>query len=80
YMYQYNEIVGIANDPINAIFEVYSKIFATKTRYFGSLIMGWNDKNIVNELNKDVPFTSHSFLLEKIKVFVYEMGYLTNMD
>jgi len=31
-------------------------------------------------LNKDVPFTSHSFLLEKIKVFVYGMGYLTNID
>ncbi|CAG8675006.1 12689_t:CDS:2 [Funneliformis caledonium] len=60
YMCQCNEIVGIANDPINAISE--------------------NDENIVNKLNKDVPFTSHSFLLEKIKVFVYGMGYSTNID
>ncbi|CAG8690654.1 10884_t:CDS:2, partial [Funneliformis caledonium] len=80
YMCQCNEIVGIANDLTNAISEVYSKIFATKTRYSGSLIMGWNDENIVNELNKDVPFTPHSFLLEKIKVFVYGVGYSTNID
>jgi len=31
-------------------------------------------------LNKDVPFAPHSFLLEKIKVFVYRVGYSTNMD
>jgi len=40
YMCQCNEIVGIANDPTNAISEVYSKIIVTKTRYSGSLIMG----------------------------------------
>ncbi|CAG8733087.1 11080_t:CDS:2, partial [Funneliformis caledonium] len=53
YMCQCNEIVGIANNLTNAISEVYSKIFATKTRYSDSLIIGWNDENIVNELNKD---------------------------
>ena len=80
YMCQCNEIIRIANDPINTISEVYSKIFATKTHYSGSLIMGWNDENIVNKLNKDVLFTPHSFLLEKIKVFVYRIGYSMNMD
>ncbi|CAG8674497.1 10411_t:CDS:1, partial [Funneliformis mosseae] len=80
YMCQCNKIIGITNDLTNAISEVYSKIFATKIRYSGSLIMGWNDENIVNELNKDIPFTPHSFLLEKIKVFVYGVGYSTNMD
>ncbi len=40
YMCQCNKIVGIANDLTNAISEVYSKIFVTKTHYSDLLIMG----------------------------------------
>jgi hypothetical protein len=80
YVCQCNDIIKVANDPTNAISEVYSKIFATKTRYSGSLIMGWNDENIRNKLSEDVPFTPCSFLLDKIKIFVYGVGYSTHMD
>jgi hypothetical protein len=40
YVCQCNDIVRIANDPTNTISEVYSKTFATKTRYSSLLIMG----------------------------------------
>ncbi|CAB4431863.1 unnamed protein product [Rhizophagus irregularis] len=80
YVCQCKDIIRIANNPTNAISEVYSKIFGTKTRYSGSLIMGWNDENIINKLSEDIPFTPHSFFLEKIKIFVYGVGYSTNIE
>ncbi|CAG8712878.1 9253_t:CDS:2, partial [Funneliformis mosseae] len=43
YMCQCNEIIGISNDLINAISEVYSKIFVMKTHYSGySTNMDWH--------------------------------------
>ncbi|RHZ55870.1 hypothetical protein Glove_410g98 [Diversispora epigaea] len=80
YMCQCEDIIEIANDPTNAISNVYFKIFATKTRYSGSLIMGWNDDDIINKLSEDIPFIPRSFSLEKIKIFVYGVEYLTCMD
>src|ERR1051325_6260728 len=80
YVCQCSDVARIANDPTNAISEVYSEIFKTKTRYSGYLIMGWNNKTIINKLNEDVPFTSRSFLLDKMRIFVYGVGYLACMD
>ncbi len=40
YTYQCNAVVKIANNPTNAIFEVYFKIFVTETCYFDLLLMG----------------------------------------
>lgn len=42
--------------------------------------MGWNNENIINILSEDVSFIPRSFLLGKIKIFVYGVGYSTNMD
>jgi hypothetical protein len=80
YVCQCKDIVRIANNLTNAISEVYSKIFGTKTRYSGSLIMGWNNENIINKLSENIPFTPRSFFLEKIKIFVYGVEYSINMD
>ena len=80
YVCQCNDIMRIANDPTNAISEVYSKVFSTKTRYSGPLIMGWNDEDIINKLSEDVSFTPCSFSLEKTKIFVYGVGYSTCTD
>ncbi|RHZ77211.1 hypothetical protein Glove_184g84 [Diversispora epigaea] len=80
YVCQCENIVETANDSTNAISRVYFKIFRSKTRYSGPLIMGWTDENIINKLNEDIPFIPHSFLLEKIKIFVYRVGYSTNID
>src|SRR4051794_6674454 len=80
YVCQCNNTVKVANDPTNAISEVYSEIFKNKTRYSGPLVMGWNDENILNKLNEDVPFTPCSFSFDKIKIFVYGVGYSTNVN
>ena len=79
-MCQCNTTVEIENNPTNAISEVYSKIFATKTRYSGSLIMGWNDKNIIKKLSENISFIPQSFLLGNIKIFIYGIGYSSNAD
>ena len=80
YVCQCNTTVEIANNPTNAISEVYSKIFTTKTRYSSSLIMGWNDKNIIKELSENISFIPQSFLLGEIKIFVYGIGYSSNAN
>jgi hypothetical protein len=80
YVCQCNDTARVANDPTNAISEVYYEIFKTKTRYSGLLVMGWNDENIINELNEDVLFTPRSFSLDKIKIFVYGVGYSRHED
>ncbi len=58
YICQYNTIIEIANDSTNVIFEVYSKIFIIETHHSSLLIMGWNDKSIVEKLRKNVSFIS----------------------
>ena len=80
YICQCDTIVETANDPTNAISKVYSKVFATETRYSGLSIMGWNDENIIKNLYEDVSFIPQSFLLEKIKIFIYGAGYSSNED
>ncbi|CAB4439189.1 unnamed protein product [Rhizophagus irregularis] len=80
YLCQSENIVEIANDPTNAISEVYFKIFETKTRYSGVQIMGWNDENIIKELCKDVFFVPCLISLEQIKIFVYGVGYSSRTD
>ncbi|GES97156.1 hypothetical protein GLOIN_2v1811849 [Rhizophagus clarus] len=80
YICQCKDIVRIANDLTNTISEIYSIIFATKTCYSGSLIMGWKYENIINKLTEDIPFTPYSFFLEKIKIFVYGVRYSENID
>ncbi|EXX59348.1 hypothetical protein RirG_189890 [Rhizophagus irregularis DAOM 197198w] len=80
YLCQSENIVEIANDPTNAISEVYFKIFETKTRYSGVQIMGWNDENIIKELCKDVFFVPRLISLEQIKIFVYGVGYSSRTD
>jgi hypothetical protein len=80
YLCHCENIVEIANDPINAISEVYYRIFKTKTHYSGTQIMGWNDENILKELYKDVSFIPHLISLEQIKIFVYGVGYSSRTD
>ena len=79
-MCQCNTTVEIANNPTNAISEVYSKIFATETRYSGAIIMGWNNKDIIEKLCENIPFIPCSFLVEKIKIFVYGVGCSSRTD
>lgn len=69
-----NDIIRLAKYPTNAISEVYSKFFATKTRYSGLLMMGRNDENIINTVNEVVSFIPRFFLLEKIKYLYMEWG------
>lgn len=80
YLCQCETIAELANDPTNAISNVYFKIFGTETRYSGTIIMGWNNKDIIKELCEDVSFIPHSFFVGQIKIFVYRVGYSSRTD
>ena len=69
YLCQYEAIAELANDLTNAISNVYFKIFGTETRYSGTIIMGWNNKDIIEELRENISFIPHSFLVGQIKIF-----------
>ncbi|GES80416.1 hypothetical protein GLOIN_2v1483553 [Rhizophagus clarus] len=80
YLCHCGNIIEVANDLTNTIFEVYFKIFETKIYYSEIQIMGWNNKDIIKKLCQDISFISHLISLEQIKIFVYEVGYSSRTD
>ncbi|CAG8857037.1 24008_t:CDS:1, partial [Gigaspora margarita] len=44
----------IENSSTKAISTIYQLIFHNKTRYLGHLIMGWNNKNILEVIRSNV--------------------------
>ena len=64
----------LVHDPSTAISSIYTRIFNTKTRYSGPLIIGWTDRDIVLQLLADVPFFPFFFNLGQLKIFVFGIG------
>ena len=46
----------VENDPTSAISKLYKKIFQNETRFSGTLMMGMEDNNILDELLSDLSF------------------------
>ncbi|CAG8782752.1 21544_t:CDS:1, partial [Cetraspora pellucida] len=42
-----------SSNPTNAISTIYKFVFGNQTRYSGSIILGWNQKDIVQQLIND---------------------------
>ena len=57
-----------------AVSNVYTLIFKTKMCYSGLIVIGWNDKNIIQELSKDVEFFPISVKIGIYSVFIYQIN------
>ena len=62
-----------------AISNIYEAIFHNKTHYSGPLIMGWNNKNTIQELSKDVEFFPVSVTVRIYKIFLFSVGTSSNI-
>ncbi|POG75353.1 uncharacterized protein OCT59_026233 [Rhizophagus irregularis] len=56
-----------------AISTAYKNHFNTSTRYPGYQAMGWNDKNILEILKKDVDYIPVTVNVGNCKIFIYSM-------
>ncbi len=68
-----------ASSLSTAISNVYEAIFHNKTRYSGPLIMGWTNKNIIQELSEDVEFFPVSVTVGTYKIFLFSVGTSSNI-
>ncbi|GBB92045.1 hypothetical protein RclHR1_19590001 [Rhizophagus clarus] len=59
------------SSPTKAIFTVYKDCFNTSTRYSGYQVMGWNNKNILETLKKNIQYIPISINIENCRVFIY---------
>ncbi|RIB14550.1 hypothetical protein C2G38_2194827 [Gigaspora rosea] len=58
----------------NAILSVYQKIMKTATKFSGPAIMGFDNPIISNILIQDLPFQVYAFILEKLRVWILDIG------
>ena len=68
----------VENDPTSAISKLYKKIFQTKTRFSGALMMGMEDNNILDELVSDLSFQPFMISIQqqikKINIMIHSIG------
>uniref|UniRef100_U9TTL0 Uncharacterized protein n=1 Tax=Rhizophagus irregularis (strain DAOM 181602 / DAOM 197198 / MUCL 43194) TaxID=747089 RepID=U9TTL0_RHIID len=61
------------SSSIKAISTAYKNHFNTSTRHSGYQAMGWNNKNILETLKKDVDYISVTVNIGNCKIFIYSM-------
>ncbi|GBB90470.1 hypothetical protein RclHR1_17450001 [Rhizophagus clarus] len=66
----------VENNPTNTISKLYKKIFQTETRFSGTLVMGMDDNNILDEIVSDLSFQPFSIHIQKINIIIYLIGIL----
>ncbi|CAB4492176.1 unnamed protein product [Rhizophagus irregularis] len=80
YFCQSGEFWVIETSATKAVSEVYQNIFQKKTRYSGSIIMGWDNKNIIDVLSSNIDFCPFSCKLSDYEIFIYGLGSSTRSD
>jgi hypothetical protein len=80
YYCQSGDFLVVETSATKAVSNIYQNIFQTKTRYSGSIIMGWNDKKIVDILSTTVDFCPFSCKLGEHEIFVYGLGSSMRLD
>ncbi|RHZ75937.1 hypothetical protein Glove_208g81 [Diversispora epigaea] len=65
----------IESYPSTAINSCYKKVFDTKTEYSGIAVMGFEDKNIIQQLLDKVEFFPMFLRIEKFLVVISGLGY-----
>ncbi|RGB37790.1 hypothetical protein C1646_756417 [Rhizophagus diaphanus] len=58
-----------------AISQTYQKIFQCKTRYSGHVVIGWNDKKIIDILSSTIDFHPFSCQLGEYEIFIYGLDF-----
>jgi hypothetical protein len=64
----------VETSATEAISGLYARMFHNKTRKSGAIAMGYDNKNIIEELQEDVPYFPFFVTLDKIKIFVSRLG------
>jgi hypothetical protein len=65
---------NVENSPSEAVSSLYAKIFQNKTRKSGSIVIGYDNQEIIEQLQEGVTFFPFTFYLENIKIFVFGVG------
>ena len=63
-----------------AISKAYQNFFKNKTRYSGHIMVGWNNKKIIDILSYDIDFFPFSCQLGDYEIFIYSLGLSTRLD
>ena len=80
YYCQSGEFSVIETSATKAISKIYQNIFQTRTRYSGHIIMGWNNKRIIDALSSNIDFYLFSCKLGEYEIFIYELGSSMHSD
>jgi hypothetical protein len=71
----------VENNPTDAFSNLYQSIFKTSTRISGTKVLGFEIKEIVQELLLDIEFRPYLIQVEKnVKLFVYGLGTSNNYN
>src|SRR5688572_29327245 len=74
YCCQSDDIFVIETNATKAISKTYQKIFQSKTRYSGHIVIGWNNKKIIDILSTTIDFCPFSCQLGDHEIFIYGLG------
>ena len=80
YCCQSDDVFVIETSATKAISKTYQKIFQSKTRYSGHIVIGWNDKKIIDILSSTIDFHPFSCKLGKYEIFIYGLDSSTRSD
>lgn len=80
YYCQSGNFFVIETSATKAISKTYQDIFQNKTRYSGHIVMGWNNKNIIDVLSSNIDFYPFTCQLGEYEIFIYGLGLSTRSD
>ncbi|RGB23972.1 hypothetical protein C1646_676728 [Rhizophagus diaphanus] len=80
YCCQSNDIFVIKTNATKAISQTYQKIFQNKTQYSGHVVIGWNDKKLIDILSSTIDFHPFSCQLGEYEIFIYGLDLSTRSD
>ena len=65
---------GVCNSSTEAINTYYKKVFHSNAKFSSSLVMGFDNSNIIQQLLSDIIFHSYVISLKKLNIFMLEIG------
>ena len=77
-----NELVNgdICISSSVAITSLYKRLFGTKTKFSGPLVMGFDQEIIVKQLLENIQFRPFEFYVERLRIVVFGIGLSTNQE
>jgi hypothetical protein len=80
YYCQSGEFSVIETSATKAISKIYQNIFQIRTQYSGHVVIGWNNKRIIDALLSNIDFYPFSCKLGEYEIFIYGLGSSTRSD